>query len=71
MDKSTEGKSYIKILDRREAFEHAFGYAKPNDVILITGKGTDPFIMGPNGSREKWSDLEVAKETLAKMGYAR
>jgi len=69
MDKSTEGESYIKILDRREAFEHAFAYAKPGDVILITGKGTDPFIMGPNGSRERWSDLEVAQETLEKIGY--
>lgn len=70
MDKSQEGKKYIKILDRREAFEHAFAYAKTGDVILITGKGTDPFIMGPNGTRERWSDLGVAKETLRKMGYS-
>ena len=71
MDKTKEGDAYIKILDRREAFKHAFAYAKPGDVILITGKGTDPFIMGPNGTRERWSDMEVAVETLEEMGYSK
>ena len=35
-----------------------------NTVILITGKGTDPYIMRKNGQKEKWSDAEVAKEEL-------
>jgi UDP-N-acetylmuramoyl-L-alanyl-D-glutamate--2,6-diaminopimelate ligase len=69
MDTTLEGEKYIKILDRREAFRHAFSEARPDEVILITGKGTDPYIMGPNGSRERWSDVEVAHETLAEMGY--
>lgn len=69
MDTSQEGETYIKILDRRKAFRHAFSQARPGEVILITGKGTDPYIMGPNGSRERWSDVEVARETLAEMGY--
>lgn len=69
MDKAREGEQYVKILDRREAFRHAFAQAQPGEVILITGKGTDPYIMGPNGSRERWSDLEVARETLSAMGY--
>jgi len=71
MTKEKEGVSYIKILDRREAFSHAFAQAQNGDVILITGKGTDPFIMGPNGSKERWSDMEVARETLEKMGYTK
>lgn len=69
MDHANEGSQYIKILDRREAFRHAFAQAQPGEVILITGKGTDPYIMGPDGSREHWSDLEVARETLSEMGY--
>jgi len=43
--------------------------AKPGDAVLITGKGTDPYIMGPKGTRLEWSDKKVAEEELAKLGY--
>lgn len=35
--------------------------------LLITGKGTDPYIMGPNGTKQPWSDAEVAREELKKF----
>jgi len=39
-----------------------------NDVIvLISGKGTDPFIMGPKGSKEPWSDARVVREELERL----
>jgi UDP-N-acetylmuramoyl-L-alanyl-D-glutamate--2,6-diaminopimelate ligase len=56
-----------KILDRREAIHEALGAARPGDVVLITGKGTDPYIMGKDGSKEVWDDATVAKEELEKM----
>lgn len=55
------------ILDRREAVRYALSLAKTNDTVLITGKGTDPYIMGPNGTKEKWDDAQVAREELQKM----
>jgi UDP-N-acetylmuramoyl-L-alanyl-D-glutamate--2,6-diaminopimelate ligase len=55
------------ILNRREAIAKAFSLAKPGDTVLITGKGTDPYIMGPNGTKEVWDDATVAKEELEKM----
>lgn len=55
------------ILDRREAIKYAISIAQKNDVVLITGKGTDPYIMGPNGTKEKWDDAEVAREELRKI----
>lgn len=55
------------IMDRREAIAAAFKKAKAGDVVLITGKGTDPYIMGANGSKEEWSDKEVATEELKKI----
>ena len=55
------------ILDRREAIRAALREAKPGDVVLITGKGTDPYIMGPHGSKEEWSDKRVAEEELQKL----
>lgn len=42
----------------------ARGAGNQNIAVLISGKGTDPFIMGPNGSKEPWSDAAVVREEL-------
>jgi UDP-N-acetylmuramoyl-L-alanyl-D-glutamate--2,6-diaminopimelate ligase len=55
------------IIDRREAIKTALKSATKDSVVLITGKGTDPFLMGPNGSKLKWSDAEITKEEIAKL----
>jgi UDP-N-acetylmuramoyl-L-alanyl-D-glutamate--2,6-diaminopimelate ligase len=54
------------IMDRREAISEALKLAKSRDVLLITGKGTDPYIMGANNSKIPWSDAEVAREEIDK-----
>lgn len=59
----------IIILDRRAAIAAALKAAGKGDTVLITGKGTDPYIMGPRGTKEPWSDTRVATEELAKLGY--
>lgn len=55
------------ILDRREAIAHALSLAGTGDTVLISGKGTDPYIMGPNGTRIVWDDATVAMEELEKL----
>lgn len=57
------------ILDRREAIAAAFAAAHSGDAVLITGKGTDPYLMLAGGQKQPWSDRTVAKEELAKLGY--
>lgn len=52
------------VMDRREAIKEAFARAKDGDAVLITGKGTDPYIMRANGRKEPWSDADVAREEL-------
>jgi UDP-N-acetylmuramoyl-L-alanyl-D-glutamate--2,6-diaminopimelate ligase len=54
----------IIILDRREAIRYACAQARPGDAVLITGKGTDPCICGPNGTKIPWSDAQVAREEI-------
>jgi UDP-N-acetylmuramoyl-L-alanyl-D-glutamate--2,6-diaminopimelate ligase len=54
-------------IDRREAIAKAIRKAKKGDVVIITGKGTDPYIMRANGKKEKWSDAEVAREEIEKL----
>ncbi len=55
------------IMDRREAIREAVSHAKSGDAVLITGKGTDPYIMGPRGTKIPWSDSAIAREELEKL----
>lgn len=57
------------IMDRREAIRAALIAARPGDAVLISGKGTDPYIMGPKGSKAPWSDARVVREELEKLGW--
>lgn len=59
--------SYTIILDRREAIREALIHARERDTVMITGKGTDPFIMGPYGTKVPWDDATVVKEELRKL----
>ena len=52
------------IMDRRAAIAHALTEARTGDAVLITGKGTDPDIRGPNGTKILWSDAQVAREEI-------
>ncbi len=55
------------IMDRREAIRAALRAARPGDAVLISGKGTDPFIMGARGSKTPWSDARVVREELERL----
>jgi UDP-N-acetylmuramoyl-L-alanyl-D-glutamate--2,6-diaminopimelate ligase len=54
-------------MDRKSAIKKAIQKANPGDAVLITGKGTDPYIMRANGVKEAWSDFEKVKEILEEM----
>lgn len=57
------------ILDRRLAIRRALEVAHKtrNAAVLITGKGTDPFIVGPHGTKIPWDDRAVTREELQKV----
>jgi UDP-N-acetylmuramoyl-L-alanyl-D-glutamate--2,6-diaminopimelate ligase len=54
------------ILDRKEAIAKGISMLKHGDALLITGKGTDPYIMEANGKKTPWSDAQVVRDILAK-----
>lgn len=61
------GKPYEKIADRREAIHHSISQARPDDLVLIAGKGHEDYqIIG----REvfHFDDKEVAREALSARG---
>ncbi|MBX9765157.1 UDP-N-acetylmuramoyl-L-alanyl-D-glutamate--2,6-diaminopimelate ligase [Patescibacteria group bacterium] len=55
------------IMDRREAIRTALGMARAGDAVLISGKGTDPYIMEAGGKKTPWSDSAVAREEIKKL----
>ncbi len=59
-------KTPLKILDRRAAIAKAISLAGPGDAIIITGKGTDPYIMEEGGKKTPWDDATVTREELQK-----
>lgn len=55
------------IMNRREAIQRALSLARASDVVLVTGKGTDPTMQGPRGSSVRWSDANVVREEIQKV----
>jgi len=63
---ATAGDKVQKISDRKEAIEKAIDSAEPDEVVAITGKGSEPWMCVANGKKIPWSDREIAKEILIK-----
>jgi UDP-N-acetylmuramoyl-L-alanyl-D-glutamate--2,6-diaminopimelate ligase len=60
-----ENQDLFLIEDRREAIKKALNLAQENDLVLITGKGSEQAIVVKNGKKIDWDDRRVVKEILA------
>jgi UDP-N-acetylmuramoyl-L-alanyl-D-glutamate--2,6-diaminopimelate ligase len=66
--RSHQRKSAVfKILDRREAIRKALGLAEAGDVVIITGKGSEPWMCVEGGKKILWDDRQVVKEEFKKI----
>ncbi len=54
-------RKYISIVDRKEAIKTAISLAKPEDIILIAGKGHEKY-QEIKGVRNHFDDKEIVKE---------
>lgn len=54
----------VKNLNRRGAIHQALLAARPGDVVLITGKGSEQFLVEPKNKRIPWDDRTVVREEL-------
>jgi len=61
-------KDLFKIADRREAIKKGLSLLGENDILLITGKGSEQAICVASGQMIPWDDREVAKEELQALG---
>lgn len=55
------------IMDRTEAIRSAIAHCPAGGYVLISGKGTDPYIMGPHGTKTPWSDAAVVQTLLQEL----
>lgn len=68
MAKGIEDKSKLEVvMDRRLAIRTALETASDGGYVIVSGKGTDPYIMGPHNTRQPWSDAEVVQKELSAM----
>ncbi len=58
-----------KILNRVAAIERAISLAQEGDVVMLTGKGAEPWIVGPHGKKIPWDERKTAQEALARRGF--
>lgn len=68
MKPGLSGSDYEIIVDRKEAIAAILGRAKEGDVVLLAGKGAEPY-MEIKGERYPFSDADEAGSVLSGMGY--
>ncbi|MDD3386408.1 MAG: UDP-N-acetylmuramoyl-L-alanyl-D-glutamate--2,6-diaminopimelate ligase [Candidatus Pacebacteria bacterium] len=54
-----------KIIDRREAIKKSLQLKTEKDVVIITGKGCEPWICIANGKKIPWDDRAIIKEIIS------
>ncbi len=68
MAKGIEDKNKLEIImDRRLAIRTAIEKSPDGGYVIVSGKGTDPYIMGPHNTKQPWSDAEVVKKELKSL----
>jgi UDP-N-acetylmuramoyl-L-alanyl-D-glutamate--2,6-diaminopimelate ligase len=62
------GREVLAILDRRQAIRTALEHARPNDTVLLAGKGHEQTILYADHALD-WDEAGVARALLADLGY--
>ena len=55
-----------KIFDRKEAIQFLFAQAKPGDIVILCGKGSDTTMWMKEG-KVPWNEREIARKLLHEL----
>jgi UDP-N-acetylmuramoyl-L-alanyl-D-glutamate--2,6-diaminopimelate ligase len=66
---AVEGETVHCVVERRDAIALAFDLARPDDTILLAGKGHERSIIW-NGVKHPWDEAAIARVLLAERGWA-
>lgn len=62
-----KNKEVEKIIDRRKAIHQALKSAQDGDLVIITGKGCEPWMCVADDNKIPWDDREIVKEEFGKL----
>lgn len=66
-----EGVDLFLVDSRIDGIYQAIAEAKEGDIVILTGKGSDPVMAVENGKSIPWSDKEAALLALSRLGYTK
>ncbi len=55
------------VIDRAEAISEALSSAGPNDIVAVTGMGSQMHTYGKGGKKSDWSDRKAVERALASL----
>lgn len=58
---NAKAKDIEVVLDRKQAIARAIELAGPKDIVLITGKGSEQFLVLPSNKRIEWDERKVVQ----------
>lgn len=64
-----EGIDFVRRENRQRAIETAFSAARPDDVVLLAGKGHEQCIIY-GSERRPWDEASAARTALRTLGYS-
>ncbi len=64
--KGMTGRKFAKVVDRTEALEAALRFAKPGDIVLVAGKGHEPY-QEIDGVRHPFRDHSKIRGIMARI----
>lgn len=59
-----EGENLFLVEDRKDAIVQAMAMARPNDLVVMTGKGCEPWICIADGKKIPWDEAGTAREAI-------
>jgi UDP-N-acetylmuramoyl-L-alanyl-D-glutamate--2,6-diaminopimelate ligase len=59
--------NFYEIIDRREAIKKSLELAKPGDIVIITGKGSEPWMCLAKGKKIPWNEKKIVEEEAKKV----
>jgi UDP-N-acetylmuramoyl-L-alanyl-D-glutamate--2,6-diaminopimelate ligase len=66
-----DAETLFRIDERQDAIGFALELARPGDLVLITGKGSEPVMAVAHGKKIPWDDRIAVRRALAKRGYGK
>jgi len=72
VEERDNGKEHYESFDtEKEAIKRAVKSAGQDDTVIITGKGSEPWMCVKNGKKIPWDDRQIARDVLAEKNLTR